>query len=62
MNVPCLFSACYPNETIWVTNPDATTYTHVVAVEDEGTSNAFDCSVSISGTLVEITLCDLVRS
>ena len=55
-------TACYPNETIWATNPDATTYTHVVAVEDEGTSTAADCSVSVSGTLVEISLCDLVSS
>ena len=54
------FSVCYPNETIVLTNPDSSTYTHVVAVEDEGTSSATDCSVSLSGTLVEITSCDLV--
>ena len=54
------FPACYPNETIIVTNPNSGTYTHVVAVEDEGTSSATDCSVSVSGGIVEITSCDLV--
>ena len=54
-------SACYPNGTIKVINPDAAIYTDVVAVQYEGSSSAAECSVAANGDEIMLTECAEVR-
>ena len=42
-------------------NPDAATYTDVVAVQYEGSSSAAKCSVAASGDEIMLTECAEVR-
>ena len=56
----CLFTACFPNGTIEIYNPDAIVYTSLLAVQDEGLSNATICAMTISGTQHTITNCSQV--
>ena len=55
-----IFSVCYSNDTVEVTNPDPSTFTHAMAVQDEGSTSATKCSVSASGAAVIITGCSKV--
>ena len=65
-NQPCfplmaiLFSACFPNGTIEVTNPNTTLYTDVMAVQNQGLSSASKCDVTTSGSQIILTNCSEV--
>ena len=56
-----VLSACLPDGTVQVTNPNVGLYSHVFAVQDEGVSAAVKCSVVSSGAESNITGCSQVN-